>query len=107
MWGWAWGNVPQVPSISRRLLEGILQALQEIPLVLGREELARVDSLGTKRINQHGFPCGLQHPTPRWPESAVPGPALHGPTYRAPTAACGSNAATTDHGRVRGPEGGA
>ena len=33
-------------------------------MVLGRGEVAEVDSLGIERIGQHGFPCCLWHPTP-------------------------------------------
>ena len=44
-------------------------------LVLGRGEVAGVDSQGVECIGQHGFSCGLRHPPPRWPEAAV----LHRP----------------------------
>ena len=40
-------------------------------MVLGRGEVAGVDSLGVERISQHGFPCGLRHPRPRRLEVAV------------------------------------
>ena len=64
------GAGPSVTS-HRRLLEGLLQAPEEIRVVLGRGELAEVDSLRMQRISQHGFPCGLRHPSPRQPESRV------------------------------------
>ena len=44
-------------------------------MVLGCGEVAEVDSLGMERIGQHGFPCGLWHPSPRRLEAAV----LHRP----------------------------
>ena len=115
MWGWAWGDVPQVPSHPPRLLEGLPQAPEDIRVVLGCEELAGVDSLRVERMGQHGFPCGLQHPSPRpagvdgSPRTPCgagePGPRRRGPpgpTSAAPTAACGSSAATTVHRRARG-----
>ena len=34
-----------------------------------------MDSQGVERIGQQGFPCGLRHPPPHWPEAAV----LHRP----------------------------
>ena len=40
-------------------------------MVLGRGENAGLDSQGVERIGQHGFPCGLWHPTPRRLEAAV------------------------------------
>ena len=40
-------------------------------MVLGRAELAEVDSLGMEHIGQHGFPCVLQHRSSRWPERPV------------------------------------
>ena len=63
-WGWAWGDVPQAPSFSSRLLEGLTQASEAIRVVLGCREVAGVDSLGMERIGQHGFPCGrgIHHP---------------------------------------------
>ena len=44
-------------------------------MVLGRREVAGVDSQGVERIGQHGFPCGLRQPSPRRLEAAV----LHRP----------------------------
>ena len=41
----------------------------------GAGRLPGLGSQGLERIGQHGFPCGLRHPPPRWPEAAV----LHGP----------------------------
>ena len=70
VWGWASADVPQAPSFSPRLLGGLSQAPEDIQEVLGCGELAWVDSLGMERIGQHRFPCSLQHPSPRCPESA-------------------------------------
>ena len=73
--GWALGDVPQADAVSLRLLEGLPQAPEDIRVVLGRGEVAGVDSQGVKRIGQHGFPCGLRHPPGRRLEAAV----LHRP----------------------------
>ena len=116
--GWALGDVPQADAVSLRLLEGLPQAPEDIRVVLGRGEVAGVDSQGVERINQHGFPCGLRHPPPRRLPPAGrgsspptpcgaggPGPrgrALPGPTFATPRAARGSSAATTVPGRGRG-----
>ena len=75
MRGWALGGVPQAYAVSLRLLEGLPQAPEDIQVVLGRGEVAGLDSQGVERIGQHGFPCGLRHPAPRWLEAAV----LHRP----------------------------
>ena len=40
-------------------------------MVLGRWEVAMVVSLGSERIRQHGYPCGLWHPPARRMEAAV------------------------------------
>ena len=113
--GWALGDVPQADAVSLRLLEGLPQALEDIRVVLGRREVAGVDSQGVERISQHGFPCGPRHPAP--PPAgggcALPTPcgaggqgprgrALSGPTFAAPRAACGCSAATTVPGRGHG-----
>ena len=110
-----WGDVSQAPAFSSRLLEGLLQAPEDIRVVLRHGEVAGVDSQGVERNGQHGFPCGLWHPapppagggsSPPTPRGAGgPGPrgwALPGPTFAAPRAACGSSAATTVPGRGRG-----
>ena len=67
----SWSDVPQAPSFSPRLLEGLSQTLEDIRLVLGYGEFAGLDSLGMERIVQHGFPCRLRHPAACGPESAV------------------------------------
>ena len=76
--GWALDDVPQADAVSLHLLEGLLQALEDIWVVLGRGEVAGVDSQGVENNGQHGFPCGLQHRPPRWLEAAV----LHRPLAR-------------------------
>ena len=83
-WGWAWGDVPQAPSLSSRLLEGLPQASEDIRVVLGGREVAGVDSFGMERIGQHGFSCGLWHPAPRRLEAAVLCRPLAGPVDQAP-----------------------
>ena len=82
-WGWAWGDVPQAPAFSSRLLEGLLQAPEDIWVVPGRGEVERVKSLGVERIGQHGFPCGLWHPAPRRLDAAVLRRPLAGPVDQA------------------------
>ena len=57
MRGWALSDVPQAP--------------EDIRVVLGRGEVAGVDSQGVECIGQHGLPCGLRHPPPHRPEAAV------------------------------------
>ena len=75
MRGWALGDVRQADAVSLRFLEGLPQAPEDIRVVLGRGEVAGVDSQGVARIVQHGFPCGLRHSPARRPEVAV----LHRP----------------------------
>ena len=81
---WALGDVPQADAVSLRLLEGLPQALEDIRVVLGRGEVAGVDSQGVERIGQHGFPCGLRHPHPCRPEAAVLHRTLAGRVDQAP-----------------------
>ena len=81
--GWAWGYVPQASTFSSRPLEGLPQAPEDIRLVLGRGEVAGVDSLGVERIGQNGFPCDLWHPPPRRLEAAVLRRPLAGPMDQA------------------------
>ena len=81
--GWAWDDVAQASAFSSRLLEGLPQAPEDIRVVLGRGEVAGVDSQGVERIGQHGFPCDLWHPSPRWLEAAALRQALAGPVDQA------------------------
>ena len=81
--GWALGDVPQADAVSLRLLEGLLQAPEVIRGILGRGEVAGMDSQGVDRIGQYGLPCGLRHPTLRWLEAAVLHQPLAGPVYQA------------------------
>ena len=83
MRGWALGDVPQADAVSLCLLEGLPQAPEDIRVVLGRREVAGMDSQGVERIGQHGFPCGLQHSPPHRPEAAVLHPPLAGPLEKA------------------------
>ena len=68
MRGWALSDVPQADAVSLCLLEGLPQAPEDIQVVLGRGEVAGVDSQEAERIGQHCFPCSLRHPPPRRPE---------------------------------------
>ena len=63
-WRWSGGDVPQAPSSAPGHLEGLLQAPEDIRVVLGCGEPARVDSLEMERIGEHGVRCVLQHPSP-------------------------------------------
>ena len=81
--GWALGDVPQADAVSLRLLDGLLQAPEDIWVVPGRREVAGVDSQGVERIGQHCFPCGLRHPQPRRLEAAVLHRPLAGPVNQA------------------------
>ena len=81
--GLTWGDVPQASAFSSRLLVGLPQAPEDIRVVLGRGEVAGVDSLGPERIDQHGFSCGLWHPPPRLLEAAVLRRPLAGPVDKA------------------------
>ena len=83
MRGWALGDVPQADAVSLCLLEGLSQAPEDVQVVVGRQEVAGVDSQGVERIGQHGFSCGLRHPPPRRPEAAVLHRNLAGPVDQA------------------------
>ena len=83
MRGWALGDVPQADAVSLCLLEFLSQAPDDIRVVLGRGDVALVDSQGVERIGQHGFPCGLRHSPPRQPEAAVLHRPLAGPPDQA------------------------
>ena len=77
--GWALADVPQAYADSLRLLEGLAQAAEDIRVVLGRGEVAGVDSQGVEGISQHGFPCALRHPTPHRLEAQFSADPLRGP----------------------------
>ena len=94
--GQALGDVSQADAVSLHLLEGLPQAPEDIGVVVGRREVAGVDSQGVERIGQHGSPCGLWHrsPPPDGGSSSPPTPtgaggpgprgrALPGPTLAA------------------------
>ena len=77
------GDVPQADAVLLCLLEGLPQAPQDIRVVLGRREVAGVDSQGVERIGQHGFPCGLRQQPPRRPVAVVLHRPLAGPMDQA------------------------
>ena len=77
MRGWALGDVPQADAVPLRFLEGLPQAPEDIRVVLGRGEVAGVDSQGVERIGI------LRHPPPRRPEAAVLHRPLAGPMDQA------------------------
>ena len=81
--GWALGAVPQADAVSLRLLEGLPQAVEDIRVVLGSEEVAGLDSQGVERIGQHGFPCSLRRPPPGRLGAAVLHQPLAGPLDQA------------------------
>ena len=83
MRGWALRDVPQADAVSLCLLEGLPQAPEDIRVVVGRGEVAGVNSQGVEIIGQHGFPCDLRHPAPRRPEAAVLHRPLAGPVDQA------------------------
>ena len=72
VWGGAWGDVPKAPSFSPRPPKGLPQASENIRVVLGCGVFVASDSLGMERIGQHGFRCGLRHPSNRPRFSAEP-----------------------------------
>ena len=80
---WALGDVPQADAVSPCLLEGLPQAPEDIRVVLGRGDVAGVDSQGLERIGQHGFPWGLRHPPCCRLEAAVLHRPLLGPVDQA------------------------
>ena len=115
MRGWALGDVPQADAVSLCFLEGLRQAPEDIRVVLGRGEVAGVDSQGLERIGERWLPMrpaastpplaggGSSPPTPCGADGLGPRErALPGPTSAAPRAACGSSAATTVPGRACG-----
>ena len=83
MRGWALGDVRQADAVSLCLLEGLPQVPEDIRVVLGRGEVAGVDSQGVEPISQHGFPCGLRHQPPRRLEAEVLHRPLAGPMDQA------------------------
>ena len=67
MQGWALADVPQADPVSLRLLEGLLQAPEDIRVVPGRGEVAGVDSQGRRAsasMASHAA-CGI-HPPASW-----------------------------------------
>ena len=81
--GSALADVQQADAILLRPLEGFPQVPEDIRVVLGRGEVAGVDSKGVERIGQHGFPCGLRHSPSRRLEAAVLQRPLAGPVDQA------------------------
>ena len=81
--GWACGDVLQAPAFSSRLLECLLQAPEDIRVVLGRGEVAAWTPWGWRASASMVFhvACGI-HP-PRGLEAAVLHRPLSGPVDQA------------------------
>ena len=81
--GWALGDVPQADAVSLRRLEALSQAPEDIQVVLGRGEVAGVDSQGVERISQRSFSCACGIHPPHRLEAAVLHRPLAGPEDQA------------------------